>query len=333
MHFRAMMGRQNRQVSDQVPTEFQPATTGGSLPQGARDDANLDKQNYMIVSEGKGLRQSSISEAAGSGGFSRSNDEVAVFLRNVVSSVAQLETELTANDPFAQPRPEASTSESVVCGRPLWKRSFDVAIVLLTLPLWLPVVSILALWIAITSPGPIFYRQARIGYRGCRFMILKFRTMKVNAETKTHEAYLQQLMANDAPMIKLDAQGDPRLIFGGRILRALGLDELPQIFNVLKGEMSLIGPRPCTVSEFEHYEASCRARVAAFPGITGYWQVNGKNKTTFRQMIEMDIYYARNLSFALDMRILLRTFPAIFGQVLDAKPMPRSLPAIHAAAK
>ena len=163
----------------------------------------------------------------------------------------------------------------------------------------------------ITSPGPIFYRQPRIGFRGRRFMIVKFRTMKVNSETTTHERYLEHLMVADCPMIKLDEQGDPRLIAGGKILRATGLDELPQIFNVLTGEMSLIGPRPCTVREFERFSPPHRERVNAYPGLTGWWQVNGKNRTTFREMIEMDIFYSRNIPLSLDLRILVRTFPAI----------------------
>jgi lipopolysaccharide/colanic/teichoic acid biosynthesis glycosyltransferase len=182
--------------------------------------------------------------------------------------------------------------------------------------------TLVALWVAITSPGPIFYRQPRIGFKGSRFMLIKFRTMKVNAETHVHEAYLEHLIVSDRPMIKLDAT-DPRLILGGRFLRAIGLDELPQIFNVLRGEMSLVGPRPCTVTEFERYAPEQRARVNALPGLTGLWQVNGKNKTTFREMIEMDIFYSRNISLSLDLKIILRTMPAIIKQLSDsAHPLP-----------
>jgi len=184
---------------------------------------------------------------------------------------------------------------------------------------------LIALWVAVTSPGPIFYRQPRIGFKGRRFMLIKFRTMKVNAETHIHEAYLEHLIVSDRPMIKLDSTGDPRLILGGKFLRATGLDELPQIFNVLKGEMSLVGPRPCTVGEFERYAPEQRARVNALPGLTGLWQVNGKNRTTFRQMIEMDIFYSRNISLSLDLKIILRTLPAIVGQFSDSvQPSSRS---------
>lgn len=176
----------------------------------------------------------------------------------------------------------------------------------------------IALWIKIVSPGPVFYRQERVGYRGRRFMILKFRTMKVNVETLSHERHLEQLMQANRPMTKLDAD-DPRIIRGGRILRAMGLDELPQLINVLSGEMSLVGPRPCTVSEFKRYLPWQRERVDAPPGLTGYWQVNGKNKTTFIEMINMDIFYVRNLSLGMDLEIMLRTFPALMMQVIETR--------------
>jgi lipopolysaccharide/colanic/teichoic acid biosynthesis glycosyltransferase len=207
--------------------------------------------------------------------------------------------------------------EALAAALPPWKRALDLALVLITLPLWLPVMLLVAAWVAVTSPGPIFYRQPRVGFKCGRFMIVKFRTMKVNADTSTHEAYLEQLMASDKPMIKLDATGDPRLILGGKFLRATGLDELPQIFNVLRGEMSIVGPRPCTVREFELYSAEDRNRLDALPGLTGFWQVNGKNRTTFRQMVEMDVFYSKHLSLRLDLKIIARTFPAIAAQLVD----------------
>jgi exopolysaccharide production protein ExoY len=204
-----------------------------------------------------------------------------------------------------------------------WKHILDVTCILLTLPLWLPIVICVALWIKIVSPGPIFFRQERVGYKGKRFMIFKFRTMKVNVETQTHERYLEQLINGNSPMTKLDA-ADPRIIPGGRILRATGLDELPQIFNVLRGEMSLVGPRPCTPHEFQCYQGWQQERVNAAPGLTGYWQVNGKNKTTFTQMIEMDIHYVRTMSLWLDLSIMVKTLPAIISQVLESRIGPRA---------
>ena len=202
---------------------------------------------------------------------------------------------------------------------PWWKRWLDLTCILVSLPLWFVVLIVVSIWIKLVSPGPLLFRQERVGYRGRRFTIFKFRTMEVNVETRSHELHLQHLINSDCPMTKLDASGDPRIIFGGRILRATGLDELPQIFNVLRREMSLIGPRPCTVNEFKCYKAWQEERLDALPGLTGYWQVNGKNKTTFNEMIEMDIYYARNLSFLLDLSILVKTLPAILAQVLESR--------------
>ncbi len=178
---------------------------------------------------------------------------------------------------------------------------------------------VLMAWTKIVSPGPVFYRQERVGFHTTRFMIFKFRTMHVNAETRTHEDYFAQLMQADLPMTKLDAGGDSRLIACGRFLRASGLDELPQVFNVLRGEMSLVGPRPCLPNEYQRYELWQCQRVSAPPGLTGYWQVNGKNKTTFREMIEMDIFYARNMSLWLDLKVIFKTVPALIEQMLESR--------------
>jgi lipopolysaccharide/colanic/teichoic acid biosynthesis glycosyltransferase len=213
---------------------------------------------------------------------------------------------------------------------PSWKTILDLTCILLSIPLWLPVVLFLALWIKLVSPGPVFFRQERIGHGGKRFMILKFRTMKVNVETRTHERHLEQLINADVPMTKLDAAGDPRIIRGGRFLRATGLDELPQLFNVLRGEMSLVGPRPCTPHEFRSYQAWQRERVSARPGLTGFWQVNGKNRTTFTEMIKLDIFYTKNMSLWLDLTIMLKTLPALSTQVIDSRSASR--PRTRAAA-
>ena len=204
--------------------------------------------------------------------------------------------------------------------RPGWKSALDITCILLSLPVWLTVMTLVALWVAVTSRGPIFYRQPRVGFKGRRFMLVKFRTMKVNAETQVHEAYLEHLIVSDRPMIKLDATGDPRLIRGGKFLRATGLDELPQVFNVLRGEMSLVGPRPCTPNEFAHYAPWQRERVNGLPGLTGYWQVNGKNKTTFNEMIAMDLFYLENVSILLDLKIMLKTGAVIAGQLFESQP-------------
>jgi lipopolysaccharide/colanic/teichoic acid biosynthesis glycosyltransferase len=201
---------------------------------------------------------------------------------------------------------------------PTWKRVLDFSLISLTIPVWLSLMGLVSLWLLIVSRGPLLYRQERIGYRGRRFMMLKFRTMHVNSETLSHEDYFEKLMQSNCPMTKLDVCGDARLIRGGRILRALGLDELPQLFNVMRSEMSLVGPRPCTSHEFDRYRPEQRLRVNAPPGLTGYWQVNGKNKTSFSQMISMDIYYGQHMSVLMDLGIILKTLPAIGIQVCES---------------
>ena len=198
---------------------------------------------------------------------------------------------------------------------PRWKRTLDLCCIIMSAPIWMPIMICVAVWIRIVSPGPVFYRQQRVGMRGRRFMMLKFRSMKVNVATQSHENHFDHLVDADLPMTKLDAAGDTRLINGGWLLRATGLDELPQLFNVLLGEMSLVGPRPCTPHELHKYQQWQTERFQAAPGLTGYWQVNGKNNTTFSKMIELDIFYARNMSFFLDVGIVLKTPAALIAQV------------------
>src|SRR5438132_2071113 len=207
--------------------------------------------------------------------------------------------------------------------RPGWKSALDITCILLSLPVWLPLMILLMLVTRIASPGPIFYRQERIGFGGRRFFIWKFRTMKLSAETQTHEQYFKELMRANCAMTKLDTHGDPRLAPFGRILRASGLDELPQIFNVLCGEMSLVGPRPCLPNEFAKYEPWQRERVNALPGLTGLWQVSGKNKTTFREMIRMDVAYLNNISILLDLQIMLRTGATIARELFESRQVAR----------
>jgi lipopolysaccharide/colanic/teichoic acid biosynthesis glycosyltransferase len=217
------------------------------------------------------------------------------------------------------PRIRIDFSTALAPRVPGWKSVLDVACVLIALPIWLPVMVLLMLVTRLASPGPIFYRQKRVGLGGRHFLIWKFRTMKVSAETQSHEDYFHELMKADRPMTKLDTYGDPRLTLFGRFLRASGLDELPQIFNVLCGDMSLVGPRPCTPNEFAHYESWQRERVNGLPGLTGYWQVNGKNKTTFNEMIVMDLFYLKNASILLDLKIMLKTCGVIAGQMTESR--------------
>lgn len=202
---------------------------------------------------------------------------------------------------------------------PVWKRCLDLTCVILTLPLWSVAIGVIAVWIKLVSRGPVFFRQTRIGLGGRPFTLWKLRSMHAGTDQQAHLRHVDALMATDAPMEKLDETGDPRLIRGGRWLRALGADELPQILNVLAGEMSLVGPRPCLPEEYERYQPWQKARFLAPPGLTGYWQVNGKNRTTFSQMIEMDIEYARKMSLLFDLVILLGTIPSVLLTFVESR--------------
>ena len=183
----------------------------------------------------------------------------------------------------------------------------------------------IAIGIRLSSPGRVLFRQERIGLRGKPFILFKFRTMEQCAETRTHQEYLATLIHSDVPMEKMDAN-DKRVSRIGALLRASGLDELPQVLNVLRGEMSLVGPRPCIRYEFEQYLPEHRERLNAVPGLTGLWQVSGKNRTTFPEMVALDVRYAKNLSLQADLAILLRTFPVIIQQTREALERRRSGP-------
>jgi lipopolysaccharide/colanic/teichoic acid biosynthesis glycosyltransferase len=200
-----------------------------------------------------------------------------------------------------------------------WKRTLDVLLILLALPFLIPLTLFIALLIRGVSTGPVLFRQERVGYMGRRFMCFKFRTMFVDADTATHQGHLHHLMNSNTPMMKMDSRGDPRIIPLGLFLRASGLDELPQLVNVLRGEMSLVGPRPCLPYEYDKYLPWQKERFGTVPGLTGLWQVSGKNKTTFVEMIQLDIKYAKNKTFWWDLKIILMTIPALLIQMLETR--------------
>jgi len=205
---------------------------------------------------------------------------------------------------------------------PSWKRVLDLICIVLASPILIPLAALIAIGIKIVSRGPVLFKQERVGLFGRHFECLKFRTMRVGADVSMHEGHLSDLMTANRPMTKLDSEGDSMVIPGGLILRALGLDELPQIINILRREMSLVGPRPCVPYEYERYSAQHKRRFSTVPGLTGLWQVSGKNSTTFEEMIDLDVHYAENKSLWLDLKIIFKTIPAILAQVLDLKPRP-----------
>jgi lipopolysaccharide/colanic/teichoic acid biosynthesis glycosyltransferase len=197
----------------------------------------------------------------------------------------------------------------------LWKRALDLSSLVIVTPLLLPLVLFIALIIKAASSGPLLFRQERIGLLGRKFTLLKFRTMIPGSDTGVHEAHVAGIMDGNRPMTKLDARGDTRVIPFGRVLRAAGLDELPQLINVLRGEMSLVGPRPCLPHEYDRHLPWQKERFRTLPGLTGLWQVSGKNRTTFDEMIDLDMQYLRTQSPWLDLKIMLKTVPVLVAEV------------------
>jgi exopolysaccharide biosynthesis polyprenyl glycosylphosphotransferase len=183
------------------------------------------------------------------------------------------------------------------------KRAMDLAISSIALLIALPVLAIAAAAIKLHDRGPVFFRQERIGRGGRPFQLLKLRTMEIDAESKL--AALVGDNQRDGPLFKLGV--DPRVTRPGRILRASSLDELPQLINVLKGEMSLVGPRPPLASEFDQFDDELQQRQQLTPGITGLWQLEARDNPSFRTYRRLDLFYLRNWSISLDLMILLLT--------------------------
>ncbi|MFW6139127.1 MAG: sugar transferase [Spirochaetota bacterium] len=200
---------------------------------------------------------------------------------------------------------------------PFWKRLMDIVGASVFFILSLPCFIFIPLLIKLTSRGPIFFKQERVGQGGRLFTFLKFRTMYMKNKQSVHIDYLTELIKSDKPMTKLDSSNDPRIIPLGRFIRKSCIDEIPQLFNVLKGDMSLVGPRPCLPYEVKEYLKWHRYRMDVRPGMTGLWQVSGKNRLTFQEMIRLDILYAEKMSFFFDLKILVKTLPAIVTIIAD----------------
>jgi lipopolysaccharide/colanic/teichoic acid biosynthesis glycosyltransferase len=199
-------------------------------------------------------------------------------------------------------------------------------LIILLLPLWL----VIAVLIKVDSPGPILFTQERVGAKRQRigkqaiwvvrnFTIYKFRSMVANADASVHQAYIREFVAGRTPGSpatagKFKLTGDARVTTVGRFLRKFSLDELPQLFNVLRGDMGLVGPRPVPPYEVACYGDGHHQRLAALPGITGLWQVKGRGRVSFEEMVRMDLDYIQNLSLSRDLAILLLTIPAVLSR-------------------
>jgi len=187
------------------------------------------------------------------------------------------------------------------------QRVCDVVLTLALLVILLPLFFLLALLVRLDSPGPVLFIQKRVGKHGQEFPFFKFRSMVADAEAR--RALIEQHNERSGPVFKI--KNDPRVTRVGRVLRKYSLDELPQLLNVLRGEMSLVGPRPALPREVAQYTPRQRQRLGITPGVTGLWQVSGRASVSFEHSVELDLHYIQHQSVGLNLRILLMTIPAV----------------------
>jgi exopolysaccharide biosynthesis polyprenyl glycosylphosphotransferase len=206
-----------------------------------------------------------------------------------------------------QPKAEAAPRASLTDGQRKTKRLFDIVVSFCAIVAFSPIMAVIALAIKLTSPGPVLFKQERVGENGKIFKIYKFRSMVVNAEKLQH--LVNEVNAEGQTLHK--RRNDPRVTKIGRIIRKTSLDELPQFFNVLLGDMSLVGPRPELPWLVEMYEPWQHRRFEVPQGITGWWQINGRSDKPCHLNTDQDVYYIENYSFMLDIIILLKTVPAL----------------------
>ena len=202
------------------------------------------------------------------------------------------------------------------------KRSIDVMAALLVIVIGFPFYLAVALLIKLTSRGPVFYSQLRIGEQGEVFTLHKFRTMRQGADDSIHREFARSFIEGRMSNSSLDEKApsvykltnDPRVTSVGNFLRKTSLDELPQFINILKGEMTIVGPRPPLQYELEYYEEWHKLRLEVKPGLTGLWQVSGRSSVPFNEMVKLDLYYIEHWTLLLDFKIMLRTIPVmLFG--------------------
>ncbi len=290
-----------RQVGHISPDEGQDPTALGSIDDLSRFIEELDI-SYVVVAGT--LPRDSFERVAH-----------ACFMHGAAVSVVPgtltaLPCKITSRDVLGWPllelqAPRLHTLQVVV------KRTIDILVSSMLLLLFAPLFGLIALAIALESDGPILFRQSRPGLGGKRFWMLKFRTMRPDAESilERDPELLKRFLDNDC---KLPPQSDPRISAVGSILRRTSLDELPQLWNVLRGDMSLIGPRPVVGPELELYGEWVSTVLGVRPGMTGYWQVAGRSNIVFPERAHLDIYYVTRWSLGLDLKILALTLPAVF---------------------
>jgi lipopolysaccharide/colanic/teichoic acid biosynthesis glycosyltransferase len=218
----------------------------------------------------------------------------------------------------AAPHPrEADSTAAQRTGTAIARRALDILVATGLLIVLLPLLVLVALAIRLDSPGPVLFRQRRVGRAQREFTILKFRTMRADAPAAPHREYVRALIGDDpglqrGRLYKLSV--DDRVTRVGRVLRSWSIDELPQLINVLFGDMALVGPRPVIPYEVEMYPAEYLSRFDVKPGLTGLWQVSGRNERTYEEMVSFDVRYAREASLLLDLSILVKTVPVVLSR-------------------
>ena len=219
----------------------------------------------------------------------------------------RLATEKYANIPVVDISPHYNNRLTYAA-----KRIMDVALSSLALILAAPLFILIAALVKFTSPGPIFFKQRRVGYFGKEFDIYKFRSMKViNGEDEERKSQMLRFLNDKSGEIKTKVVNENRITWIGRIIRKTSLDELPQLLNVIKGNMSLVGPRPCLPYEYEHYPEWQKRRVSVLPGCTGVWQVWGRSSVSYKDSVVLDLYYINNMSPWFDLQLLFQTIPVM----------------------
>lgn len=263
-------------------------------------EANVDA---VAVSEGVNMHPQDLRRL----GWELAVRDIGMILAPALTDVAgpRIHTQPVAGLPLIH-----VSTPKLTGGKKVAKRAFDLAIAGVLVTCLAPVFLVLALLVRTTDPGPVLYRQERIGLRGTTFQMLKFRSMKVNADADLR-TLLEAQGSADTPLFKIE--NDPRITSLGRFLRKYSLDELPQLLNVLGGSMSLVGPRPQREGEVALYDDAAHRRLYVSPGMSGLWQVSGRSNLSWEESIRLDLYYVENWSLMGDIVILFKTFKAVFA--------------------
>jgi lipopolysaccharide/colanic/teichoic acid biosynthesis glycosyltransferase len=278
---------------------------------GSHKTTRLVFQTYTYPSTGSGSGNFRSVEGRADGA-SLNSEAVTIASRNSIDPHDGVHlTESRGVYEGTKQEPFKSLESILVNPMPVWKRTVDIVCSLIGLVLVFPLFVAISFLIRIVSPGPILFKQERAGYLGRPFTVLKFRTMRNGTDDSVHRQHVRNLLRSGSSLTKLDSFQDSRIIPFGKSLRKLGLDELPQLINILRGEMSVVGPRPDVLYAVQDYLRWNIGRLDAVPGLTGLWQVSGKNSTTFKEMARMDINYVRNKSLWLDLKIIALTVPSI----------------------